>query len=60
MSLSSQTLPLSDVDEYAETLMAQRISTVSGVARVSVYGSQKYAVRIQLDPRLLASRGIGI
>jgi HAE1 family hydrophobic/amphiphilic exporter-1 len=60
MSLSSQTLPLSDVDEYAETLMAQRISTVSGVARVSVYGAQKYAVRIQLDPRLLASRGIGI
>jgi HAE1 family hydrophobic/amphiphilic exporter-1 len=60
MSLSSQTLPLSDVDEYAETLMAQRISTVSGVARVSVYGSQKYAVRVQLDPRLLASRGIGI
>src|SRR5437773_7116755 len=44
LNLSSNTLKLSDVDEYAETLVAQRISMVSGVAQVSVYGGQKYAV----------------
>jgi HAE1 family hydrophobic/amphiphilic exporter-1 len=60
LSLSSPTLPLSTVDEYAETFMAQRISMVSGVAQVQVYGSQKYAVRIQLDPKRLASQKIGI
>lgn len=60
LSLSSPTLPLSMVDEYAETFIAQRISTVSGVAQVQVFGSQKYAVRIQLDPEALATRGIGI
>ncbi len=60
VALSSPTLPLSDVDEYAETFMAQRISMVSGVAQVQVFGSQKYAVRVQLDPRELASRQIGI
>jgi HAE1 family hydrophobic/amphiphilic exporter-1 len=60
LALSSPTLPLSAVDEYAETTMAQRISMISGVAQVQVFGSQKYAVRVQLDPRALASRGIGI
>ncbi|MGD0309653.1 MAG: efflux RND transporter permease subunit [Acidobacteriota bacterium] len=60
MALTSPTLPLSVVDEYAETLMAQRISMVSGVAQVQVFGSQKYAVRAQLDPKALAVRGIGI
>jgi HAE1 family hydrophobic/amphiphilic exporter-1 len=60
LTLTSDTMPLSQVDEYVETLMAQRISMVSGVAEVSVFGSQPYAVRIQLDPRALASRGIGI
>ena len=60
IALSSPTLPLSDVDEYAENQLAQRISTVSGVAQVVVFGSQKYAVRAKLDPRALASRGIGI
>ncbi|HSQ05475.1 MAG TPA: efflux RND transporter permease subunit, partial [Burkholderiales bacterium] len=58
--LSSETLPLYKVDEYAETLMAQRISTINGVAQVQVFGSQKYAVHIQLDPRALATRGIGL
>ncbi len=58
MALYSPTLPLSVVDEYAETMMSQRISTVDGVSQVQVYGSQKYAVRARLDPRLLASRGI--
>ncbi len=60
LALSSPTLKLSAVDEYAETLIAQRVSTVSGVAQVQVFGSQKYAVRVQLDPDALASRGIGI
>ena len=60
LALSSPTLPLSTVDEYAETMLAQRISMVNGVAQVQVFGSQKYAVRVQLDPTTLASRGIGI
>jgi len=60
LTLTSATLPLSQLDEYGEVMMAQRISTVSGVAQVQVYGPQKYAVRVQLDPRALASRGIGI
>ncbi len=60
LALTTPTLPLPVLNEYAETMMAQRISTVSGVAQVQVYGAQKYAVRVQLDPRALASRGIGI
>ncbi|MEW6441303.1 MAG: efflux RND transporter permease subunit [bacterium] len=60
IALTSPTLPLYQLNEYGETLMAQRISMVSGVAQVQVYGAQKYAVRIRLDPRQLASRGIGI
>jgi len=60
IAVSSATLALSTVDEYAETYLSERISMISGVAQVLVYGSQKYAVRIQLDPWALASRGIGI
>ena len=60
LALTSPTLPLYALNEYAETMMAQRISMVSGVAQVLVYGAQKYAVRIQLNPKALASRGIGI
>ncbi len=60
MALFSETLPLSTVNEYGDTIMAQRISMINGVAQVTVYGEQKYAVRIQLDPKALASRGIGI
>ena len=60
LALMSRTLPLSVVDQYAETLLAQRISMVKGVAQVRVFGSQKYAVRIQLDPRALAARQVGI
>src|SRR3954447_7237833 len=60
MALTSDTLPLSTVDDYAQTLMAQRISMVSGVAQVFVYGTQTYAVHVQLDPNALATRGIGI
>jgi hydrophobic/amphiphilic exporter-1 (mainly G- bacteria), HAE1 family len=60
LALSSKTLPLYVVDQYAETLLGQRLSMVKGVAQVQVFGSQKYAVRIKLDPRALASRQIGI
>ena len=60
LALSSSTLPISEVDRYAETYLAQRISMINGVAQVQVYGSQKYAVRIQVDPRRLAAYGIGI
>ena len=60
VALSSPVLPLSTVNEYADTIIAQRISTISGVAQVLIYGSQKYAVRVQLDPKILASRKIGI
>lgn len=60
LSLTTPTLPLATLDQYAETIIAQRISMVNGVAQVQVYGSQKYAVRIQADPQALASRGIGI
>jgi HAE1 family hydrophobic/amphiphilic exporter-1 len=60
LALTSETLPLSTVDEYAQTILAQRISMISGVAQVDVFGSQKYAVRVQLDPSQLAARQIGI
>jgi hydrophobic/amphiphilic exporter-1 (mainly G- bacteria), HAE1 family len=60
LALTSDTLPLSTVNEYAETNLAQRISTISGVAQVQVFGQQKYAVRVQVDPNALAARGVGI
>ena len=58
--LRSATLPLSLIDEYAQQTIAQRISMLSGVASVDVFGSQKYAVRVDVDPRELAARSIGI
>jgi len=60
LAMSSPTLPLSTVDEYAETFIAPRISMISGVAQVDVSGAQKYAVRARLDPKALATRSIGI
>ncbi|HUT50832.1 MAG TPA: efflux RND transporter permease subunit [Alphaproteobacteria bacterium] len=60
LAMSSATLPLSTVDEYAQTVFAQSLSMVPGVALVQVYGSQKYALRVQVDPGKLAVRGIGI
>jgi len=59
-AMSSRTLSLSALDEYAETFIAQRLSTVDGVAQVNVYGAAKYAVRVQLDPKALATRALGI
>jgi HAE1 family hydrophobic/amphiphilic exporter-1 len=60
LSLNSPTLPLSTVDEYGETLLAQQISQLPGVAQVLVYGSQKFAVRVQVDPVLAAARNISL
>src|SRR5512136_3334691 len=60
LALSSPTLPLSAVHEYADTFVAQRISMLSGVAQVAIFGAQKYAVRAQLNPKALAARSIGI
>jgi HAE1 family hydrophobic/amphiphilic exporter-1 len=59
-SLNSRTMQLSDIDEYAETMIGPRISTINGVAQVDIMGAAQYAVRVQLDPTLLASRGVGI
>jgi HAE1 family hydrophobic/amphiphilic exporter-1 len=60
IAMYSDTLPITKVNEYAQTELAQRISTISGVAQVLIYGAQKFAVRIQADPDQLAARGIGI
>ena len=60
MGLVSDTLPMWVIDDYAETLVAQRISTIAGVAQVNVSGQQKYAVHVQVDPRKMAARRIGI
>src|ERR1700690_2316183 len=60
VALTSKMVPLYTLDEYAETRLAQRISTISGVAQVQVLGAQKYAVHVQMDPHALASRQVGI
>ena len=59
-ALRTTTLPLPQLNQYAETFLAQRLSTIDGVAQVQVFGSMKYAVRIQIDPQQLAARNIGI
>ena len=60
LALTSDVMPISTVNEYAETYLAQRISTISGVAQVQVFGQQKYAVRVQIDPSALAARGVSM
>ncbi|HEV8414074.1 MAG TPA: efflux RND transporter permease subunit [Bryobacteraceae bacterium] len=60
MGVNSATISPQQLDEYAETLIAPRISTINGVAQVNVWGAAKFAVRAQVDPNLLAARGIGI
>src|SRR5437867_6906510 len=60
LALTSKSLPLWTLDEYAETRVAQRISMVTGVAQVQVLGAQKYAVHVQMDPHAMASRQVGI
>ena len=58
--LRSDILPIAVVDEYAESMIAQRISTIPGVAQVSVNAPQKYAVRVDVNPNSLAAYGLGI
>src|SRR5205814_9871040 len=60
LALTSATMPLSALDEYAETFLAQRLSTVVGVAQVQVYGSALYAVWIPVDQNALAARSIAL
>jgi len=60
LSAISPTLPLSTVDEYAEVVLAQQMSQIPGVALVDVYGAQKFAVRVQVDPIAAAARGISL
>jgi hydrophobic/amphiphilic exporter-1 (mainly G- bacteria), HAE1 family len=60
MTLKSTTVPLPVINDFVEINIGQRISTLPGVAQVFTYGSQKYAVRVQVDPDLLAIRGIGL
>ena len=60
LGLTSNTLPMSQLDDYAETLIAPRISMVTGVSQVQVQGAQKYAVRVQVDPEKLRAEGVGL
>jgi HAE1 family hydrophobic/amphiphilic exporter-1 len=60
LALTSDSLPMYTVTEYADIMLAQRISMVGGVSRVQVLGEQKYAVRVQVDPDKLAAHNIGI
>src|SRR5947208_8453385 len=60
VSLNSPTLPMSTVDEYGQTILGQQISQLPGVAQVLVFGSQKFAVRIQVDPVAAAARSISL
>jgi HAE1 family hydrophobic/amphiphilic exporter-1 len=60
LTLTSKTLPQYTVNEYADTILAQRISMVAGVSRVQIFGEQKYAVRVQLNPDALSARNIGV
>ncbi|MCL4558890.1 MAG: efflux RND transporter permease subunit [Deltaproteobacteria bacterium] len=60
ISLTSKTLPLYTLDYFGETIMAERISMINGVSQVLVYGSQKYAVRVQVNPTILSGLWLGI
>ncbi len=60
IAVSSDTLPLNQVNEFADTLISQRLSTLPGVAQVTIFGAQKYAVRVQMDPQKLAAQGLSI
>src|SRR3954467_6161249 len=60
LALQSASQPLSKLDAFAQTVISPTLSTIDGVGQVQIYGSQKFAVRIQLDPNTLAARGIGV
>ncbi|HEV1999327.1 MAG TPA: efflux RND transporter permease subunit, partial [Xanthobacteraceae bacterium] len=60
LSVISDTLPLSEVHEYADTIISQQVSQLPGVAQVNIFGGQKYAVRVRLNPDAIAARGISM
>ncbi|MDH4294161.1 MAG: efflux RND transporter permease subunit, partial [Betaproteobacteria bacterium] len=60
LALTAKTLPLPALDEFADTHIAQRFSMVSGVAQVQIFGSQRYAVRVLLDPEAMSKRSLGL
>ena len=60
VSMRSDTMPLSAIDDYAETVLAPQISQMPGIAQVLVYGAQKFAVRVQVDPVAAAARNISL
>ncbi len=60
LALTARTLPLPALDEFADTHIAQRFSMVAGVAQVQIFGSQRYAVRLFLDPEAMSKRGLGL
>ena len=60
LTLRSEIAPLPDMDAFAQQVISPALSTIDGVAQVTIFGSQKYAVRVQLDPDVLAARGIGV
>ncbi len=60
LTLSSPTLPLSEINEYAEVNVGQRLSTLKGVAQVQIFGAQRFAVRVDVDPRQLAARDLDL
>ena len=60
VSMRSDTMPLSAIDDYAETVLAPTLSQLPGVAQVLVYGAQKFAVRVQVDPAAAAARNISL
>jgi len=60
LTMRSDVAKLSDLDAFAQQIVSPTLSTLDGVAQVQIFGSQKYAVRVQIDPALLAARGIGV
>ena len=60
LALTAKNIPMTTLDQYADTHIAQRLSTLSGVAQVQVFGSQKYAVRVYLNPDAIAARGLDL
>ena len=60
LGVSSKQVPMSKLDEFADVNISQRFSTISGVAQVQIFGSQKYAVRVFVDPNALSRRGLGL
>jgi len=60
LALAAKNVPMAELDKFADSHISQRFSTINGVAQVTVFGSQKYAVRLFVDPNALAKRGLGL